>query len=188
MEGGGMMLKRTGIVVLAMVLFVCAGIVSAAPLATLTVRYNGTLEKVDLFVNAVKRGEIAQGKTVSIQLPANVSYTVTLRSGDLVETKTAWLASGLVRQLVFFGPNAPAEGESSTGVILLQLAGRYDRADVFVNDGAMGSVQRGHMREIKVKSGETYKVTVRRDGREASLTVYVGVGGSLSRKTVQLSL
>ena len=57
MEGGVMMLKRTGIVVLAMVLFVCAGIVSAAPLATLTVRYNGTLEKVDLFVNAVKRGD-----------------------------------------------------------------------------------------------------------------------------------
>ena len=176
--------------VLLSVLALCfvTGALGAAPLATLKVRYNGTLSKVDVLINTVKRGEIAPGQTISVQLPANASYTVTLRQGDLAETKTAWLASGLTRQLVFFGPNAPTEGESSTGGITVHLAGRYDWADVFINESPLGRVVRGQAKELRVKSGETYRVTVRRDGRESSVTVYIGVGGSLSKKAVHLRL
>lgn len=175
-----------------MLFVVCMGLVpifvGAAQEATLSIRYNGTFPKVELLVNNVKRGEIAQGKTVSLRLPANVSYQVTLRYGEIAETKTAWLASGLSRQLVFFGPNALVESESSTGSIIVHLAGSHDWANVFINDKAKGRVQQGKAQEIRVKSGETYKVTVTRGQARASVTVYIGVSGALSHKNVRLTL
>jgi hypothetical protein len=75
--------------------------------AVLDVRYEGNFDKVRVFINNAARGEVAQGQTVSFRLPGDKDYQVTLRHGELSETRSVYLAKELRRQLVFHGPNRP---------------------------------------------------------------------------------
>jgi len=75
--------------------------------AILDVKYEGNFDKVSVFVNSVARGEVAHGQTVSLRLAGDVNYQITLKRGDMAETKKVYLAKDLRRQLVFYGPNLP---------------------------------------------------------------------------------
>jgi hypothetical protein len=75
--------------------------------ALLDVKYEGNFDKVYVFVNNVASGEVAQGKTLTLHLPGNADYQVTLKREERAETKTVYLAKDLRRQLVFYGPNLP---------------------------------------------------------------------------------
>ena len=156
--------------------------------ATLSIKYMGTFDRVDVLVNNVARGFVLRGQTLSLQLPANATYQVVLTRDGAAEAKSAYLAPGLQRQLVFHGPNVPSESESVNGRIVVQLEGQFDWADVIINEEPNGRVSRGVAGEFKVKASETYTVRVSRNGRSASVSVYVGSGSNLNRKLVRLAL
>jgi hypothetical protein len=104
--------NRFGWYSLLMLLFVLlslpiSGITAESDSAVLDVKYEGNFEKVSVWVNTVASGEVAKGQTISIRLPGDANYQITLRNGDMTETKTVYLAKNIRRQLVFYGPNRP---------------------------------------------------------------------------------
>jgi hypothetical protein len=73
----------------------------------LDIKYEGNFDKAYVFVNNVASGEVKRGQTITLRLPGNVNYQVTLKRDEMAETKAVYLAKDLRRQLVFYGPNLP---------------------------------------------------------------------------------